>query len=295
MRTQEGVPALRRAAIAFIPVLCLALFLWMVGTNRLQMTWLTINGNRYAANVVLAVTTVLSQLIVFVNLCFYLSDVRATRGVATDAKEALWSLGGAVSKWPYRVLVGAWGTIFLYFGIALMTLFGGGRDGLWLFSLEAFSLLARIVTLGFFGAFLIVDVAVRNSWEAELQLLSGRSSRSGDERRAVNLRDLAEYSIYLIDLPAIVVTLASWIAVFGLEHSRYIRNMLEVDYVSGQAWSAMSLADAELFIHGIDTGVIVATMLLSQWIFAWLMWKCRGTDVKVEVPRPALGASPRQA
>ena len=254
--------ALFRIGIAGLPLVALAVFLFAVASDRLSTDWaLEVDGNRYAANFVLAVATACSQLIVFVNLSFYLYDTRPPRGSAAASMLP----EGQVGRGFYFALCVCWCAIGAYFLYVVVTLLGKGKEGYWLFSFDTFARVSRLVTVGLFTVFACVDGALAKAWRRVIAV-------QGPTTAAMRSRDLARFSMYLIDLPAIGVTVSSWLVVHFLSCSEFVTKVAEFDYLSGKVWAQLRRGEADLFINGIDTGVVVATMLLSQFTFAWLVW-----------------------
>lgn len=261
---------LARILVAGLPLFGLLAFVALVATDWIGPDLaLAIDGNLYAANFILAVSTAAGQLVVFVNLNFYLNDInpsKAARGGVVPK--------GEVGIWTYHVLRCSAFGIGAYFLLIGVTLLGLGKKGYWLFSLDTFAWLSRIVTIILFAVFFWVDHVLAKSWTK----VETSSSSAREKTRARRNRDLARFSKYLIDVPAIAVTVSSWAVVSCLRSSRFVAQVAE-SYVSGNVWGApLSQADLELFVNGIDTGVVVATMLLSQLTFTWLLIEFGGTN-----------------
>ncbi len=251
----------KRILAAGTPLAILLVFMLSVRMSWIPLSWaFALNGNRFALDFVLAVVTALSQLVIFINLLFYLSDIYPSQPGPSAVPT------GSIGRRTFLLLCGSAFAFGIYFLYAAFTFFGLSHDGVWIFSVDGFSFISRVVTVVFFVVFLIADASLVKSWDKVLK------EGAGNAECGVRARSLAWFSVFLIDLPSIAVTLTSWGIVHALRGSEFVSHYKDVGYVSLPVVAATIDGQlSKLFFDGLDTGVMVTTMLISQFVFAILV------------------------
>lgn len=266
--------AIKRALWASSPLVLLLLFILAIWNDFLPLAWATgIEGNAYAANFVLAFATVCGQAVIFINLCFYLVDIRPAGPASGGDRETRAEMDDV-----YWILLLCGVATFVYFVYAASALCGVRRPGWPIFRLDFFGVAARVMTVLMFAMFTFVDSKMARFWSRHLASMP-TDGHDDDAKRATASRDFATMSVWLIDMPAIFVTLTSWSLLAIMSGAPFMSQQLDTRYESGLIWVTMQRRDVELFLHGVDSGVVIAAMLLSQFVFMWLMWRYRDGEV----------------
>jgi hypothetical protein len=275
-------------AIVAGPLLVGLVVLVLAGYGYSTLDWLQdIDGNKYQANNVLLLAILVSHLIVAISLWLYFKD---TFGTVLHYKGRddvfVGSLMVRAMRWTGTARVFSVG----YVALIVLASF---------WSAISFRFLIKgnkVVTIICFLIFVCVDKLLADAKGAENAEANEVHAKAGTQpsaaensRRACNENDIefSRYSTFLINLPTIIITsLVWWLGWFMENHPTAF----------GAAFNSVSMTrvvvnsglDWHLFIDGLETGAIVASLLLSQMIFALIKIRYHVKEHEILHPSEAL-------
>jgi hypothetical protein len=264
------------------PLLLALLALISVGYHWLDVSILqNINGNKYLSNNVLILFIFVSYFIVGLSLALYVKDIF---NVVSDYK------GGNVlvkkkNGWALVLLFLAGVLVLIYIAVIIVGVVTGWKPITFRIIIEA----NKFVTIACFAIFVAVDLLIISSKaieKSELDVLADNAEKINRVFHSNNDMDLSWWSTFLISFPTIFITAMVW----GLLH--FISGHPDSFQVIHDAALSIDVSKVEidwyLFYDGIETGLIAASVILSQIIFAVLKlrYHYRAYVIDTENPLP---------
>jgi hypothetical protein len=236
-----------------------------------------IQGNDYSINNVLLMFILASHGVLLISLGLYSADVwhdvlryrGANKSVHRCNQFALLAIF-------VTILV-----IILYFLFVILCCAGVKKSDADWFCFQTIFLCNKILSLLVFAAFFVLDLVLIRSQQKQLRDEVGGGLALFERRRHRNNIRLSLESTIFINVPALFVTIfAFWLShflasrAFTFRLDRSFPHPLSVPLGNGAY---------ELFVDGLETGVIVASIFISQIIFAAIKFRWHYRDYIIDL------------
>lgn len=250
-----------------------------------------IAGNSYRANSVLLLLLLSAQLAVAIGLAFYVIEVFTS--IFNAARR-----GGPASRMGCFSLfsLATVCAVLLLFLVAIVGAAAGYLSNeLAVASLDNLVIASRYVTLVTFSVFLFIDGWFMLIARAELKTLR-TTADTPDARRLRNDYDLSSGATWFINVPTILVTAAMWALSHRLAENPEFHKFRDLEFYPLHVIEApLAPGMFELFLNGVEAGVLAAVLLFSQIIFAALRVRWEYRDANSVASAADSGASTANA
>lgn len=125
----------------------------------------------------------------------------------------------------------------------------------------------RYVSLAIFLTFLVIDIL---TWKSEL--IEKKENNGDSEHFDINI-SFSKESTFLINLPTLLIISLSLIFTYQLEHIEFYKNIIDRSSFLFDIQILVDKEIIELFINGIETGILMTSIVFSQIIFFFIKTK----------------------
>jgi hypothetical protein len=266
-----------------------------------------INGNFYTINNILLVFIIASYLTIFIGLNYYFNGFINDLSKYNGKDDSVVKLNKLSSKLLIFVNV----LLILYISALFFSCSDHIRDGDKFFNFDNLVIVNKSLSFFMFFIFLLADLV---SWQSnflqrkenEVILKQEPTNKEAKVKIEHNNNEitLARNATFLINVPVLIITSLSILFTYLIHEAVRFRsivdqqlNYMEVPYVlydlcyQGSQWGSKCAYPKplnenlfELFLNGVETGVITVTILISQWIFIILraVWKFKKLKIGLD-------------
>jgi hypothetical protein len=305
MRASERIP-LRIWGPVFFRLLALSIpiivCIWMIvrynGRTRGLDVFANIDGYVYPVSSILLLLVLGSIAVVAINLLFYLSDMMRQVGKNEEGVGITWR------RSVLFVLVGMLLLLVAYIVLIVLATLGFKSPFSHLLELTSIFSFSRWLAVITFSCFLVIDAAFAWSYTKQLQFLFGQYSAqigSASERLSQlflkiaqmrNNREFALLSAVLIDLPFLILTILGGALVDYVASNPMLHAARDMDFPTHSEYTVLEEGLFELFLQGVDAGVSVSVLLMSQLVFATLVVRWVRKNRRCDEPQPTFVHDP---
>jgi len=281
---QRRIPcasAAAKAALTFLPLLAVIKLLWtlIAGDNDSVLYYFNrIQGNDFVLADVLFACMFASYVTILFGLAIYLSDVM--RGL--DEHRGSDRTISVLSRCAVIVLGVVALALILYVVFVLLACFSVDLYGPLNLSFETFLRIDRWLSVGVFALFCAADLVLCYTQRRQRrQNLKELGSADQEElkrilktriRRNRALSEFSMCSVKLVNLPTLIVNCGMICLVEALERSDSLHwkvdgtlHFLRIEHLETSHYL--------LFLDGLEAGVITATIIFSQLVYATLKYR----------------------
>jgi hypothetical protein len=269
-----------KAAVIFSPLLLVGCYLirFEHGGGEILKAFNEIRGNSYFIDDVLLAFIVASYVVVVIGLILYFVEIVNDLGGYSGSKKLLIERLNGIA---ITLLVFVAAALVLYLGLIVLACVD-----LCSIPLPAFVLINRWLSLGIFSCFLVSDVLM---WRSQsLQKAENTAKLTSTDAKETALRDelskeiekngryreFSKLSTFLINMPAIVLSGSTIMLIWYLEIAHRFRGVVDATLHGIEIPGAVRLDTFSLFLHGVEAGIITATIIFSQIVYLGLKTKC---------------------
>ena len=126
----------------------------------------------------------------------------------------------------------------------------------------------RYVSLAIFLIFLIIDIL---TWKSEL-IEKSENNKDNSNQFDINIT-FSKESTFLINVPTLLIISLSLIFIHKLENIDFYKNMIDRNNFLFDIQILVDKKIIDLFINGIETGILMTSIVFSQIIFFFIKTK----------------------
>jgi hypothetical protein len=263
-----------RPLVIFAPLIITTTLLvrFNSGSSNLLLSFNRIYQNNYIVNDVLLAFIVASYAVVFVGLCFYfweaISDLFKHSGERGAIK--------ACNTISLALLFAVGITLIGYLAIMFITCIGGWSEELHeFFDIDFIVLLNKCLSFGIFFIFFIADILSWVSQRLQQKDCNDQLGNSPDDTNAKDSLGIASEQIeisknvtLLVNVPTVLLTGCILLLTAYLGGAGRFRGAVDpqLHFMEFQQRVRPGVFH-HLFLNGLETGVIVATIIYSQIVY----------------------------
>jgi hypothetical protein len=278
------VTYLLRQFLLFAPAL---LALGLIYSYDGQPSWISnvfqrlnrLGGNEYPLGSAVLLLVVAGFLSTFINLLFYFRDVWSEVKSSTGECGRRWQFGAVCSLIINLVLLTVFGLLMTltFFDLSMLNENTG-----WMPDLLK---VARWLALTIFLVFLLGDISLYKAQRARARGLTAEAEKAHHD----NDMSLTRLSMALIDVPSVVLALLVLYLINLLTGHQAFHAYRSSGWPQHVVLMRIPDENFELALYGVEAGILAATLIGSQLVFAVLVarWQLKVAEIRLKYPPPA--------
>jgi hypothetical protein len=269
-----------RPLVIFAPLIITAALLvrFNSGSSNRLLSFNRIYQNNYIINDVLLAFIVASYAVVFIGLFLYFWEAVSDLFKHTGDRSAIKACNAISLVLLFAVAI----TLVVYLAIMFVTCIGGWSEEIHeFFDIDFIVLLNKCLSFGIFFIFFIADLlAWTSQWLQQKDSKDKLQSSPGDNNATTSLAiaseqiEVSKHVTFLVNVPTVFLTGCMLLLTAYLGSAGRFRGAVDpqLHFMEFQQRVHPGIFH-HLFLNGLETGVIVATIIYSQIVYLMIKTK----------------------